>query len=366
MPIYKQKGKNKDGLNKYMVRINYTENGKYKTITRTAYGREAAKNLEALLLHSEKHNDSITISELIDLYKEYKKHEVRESTLKKSMQILNKYVRPLDLKLSALNAQTLAEWKNDVNSTDISFTMKKNVYGAFRGLLNWAVTMEYMGKNPLIKIGNFRNAYQEKSKIDFYAPEEFKKFIREVKAISDEKGMNDYYVFFGIAYFTGLRKGEIHALRWSDYHDGKFFVTKSISQKLGNGDRETPPKNMSSNRAVEVPIPLQEILSEHLAICQHFKGFKVSFHICGGVKPLRDTSIENVNRKASKRARIKHIRIHDFRHSHASFLANNGINILEISRRLGHANITQTLNTYSHFYPAEEEKATSILNQIRI
>ncbi|WP_314790561.1 tyrosine-type recombinase/integrase [Mogibacterium diversum] len=54
------------------------------------------------------------------------------------------------------------------------------------------------------------------------------------------------------------------------------------------------------------------------------------------------------------------------RHSHASLLANNGVNILEISRRLGHSNIEQTLNTYSHFYPQEEDKALSILNKIRV
>ncbi|MCL2821480.1 MAG: tyrosine-type recombinase/integrase, partial [Oscillospiraceae bacterium] len=58
------------------------------------------------------------------------------------------------------------------------------------------------------------------------------------------------------------------------------------------------------------------------------------------------------------------IKIHGFRHSHVSLLANEGINIQEIARRLGHAKVEETWNTYSHLYPREEEKAVDILNKI--
>ena len=366
MPIYKTNEK-RDGLTKYLVRVNYTQDGKHKTLTRVAYGKESAKKVEASLLNSAKEESSdLTVPELIDLYLETKKHEIRESTLKKNAQILNKYVHPLDVKLNKLTPKQLLSWKNDISSKDLSFTMKKNIYGAFRGLLNWAVTVGYAEKNPLIRIGNFRDAYQKKKEILFYTQEEFIRFIREVKEISKVRNYNDYYVFFAIAYLTGARKGEIHALRWSDYRDGKITINKSISQKLGNGDRETPPKNVNSNRAIEVPEPLADIFENHRSLCNQYSGFNAGYHICGGLRPLRDTSIENVNQEAAKRAGLHHIRLHDFRHSHVSLLANNGINILEISRRLGHADIATTLNIYSHFYPVEESKATLILNKIRI
>ncbi|MFR5439949.1 MAG: tyrosine-type recombinase/integrase, partial [Monoglobus pectinilyticus] len=70
------------------------------------------------------------------------------------------------------------------------------------------------------------------------------------------------------------------------------------------------------------------------------------------------------NKKYAELAGIKKIRIHDFRHSHASLLANEGINIQEIARRLGHSKIEITWNTYSHLYPREEERAINILNKI--
>ena len=63
-------------------------------------------------------------------------------------------------------------------------------------------------------------------------------------------------------------------------------------------------------------------------------------------------------------AGLKRIVIHEFRHSHVSVLANNGINIQEIARRLGHAKIEMTLGTYSHLYPQEEERAVEVLNAI--
>ena len=64
-------------------------------------------------------------------------------------------------------------------------------------------------------------------------------------------------------------------------------------------------------------------------------------------------------------AGLPHIRIHDFRHTHATLLANEGINIQEIARRLGHSNVEQTWNTYSHLYPREEERAVAILDSLR-
>ena len=83
-----------------------------------------------------------------------------------------------------------------------------------------------------------------------------------------------------------------------------------------------------------------------------------------GDKCLRDTSITNRSIQFAKAAGVKIIRIHDFRHSHATLLANEGINIQEIARRLGHSKIEITWNIYSHFYPKEEERALKILNEI--
>lgn len=70
------------------------------------------------------------------------------------------------------------------------------------------------------------------------------------------------------------------------------------------------------------------------------------------------------NTAFAEAAGLPHIRIHDFRHSHLSYLVHKGINIQEIARRLGHADIKMTLNTYSHLYRQDAEKAVEALDKI--
>lgn len=367
MPIYRA-GEKRNGLTKYRVRVNYTDDsGKAHSLTRIAYGLEAAKLLEAQLQKSDHAPSStLTVPELIDLYIEDKRHELRESTVDKSRRILNLYVRPLDVKISKLNIQTLTEWKRGIGELELKHRSKSNIYVTFKAMLNWAVQNEYLSSNPLAKVPNFRDAYEAKKELRYYTPEEYIRYASSAWDIAEKTGFYDYYVFFAIAYFTGARKGEIHALRWADIRDNSVHITKSITQKLQGDDRETPPKNKSSNRIVQLPKPLIEILAAHKERGKVYKGFNDSYYICGGIRPLRDSTLSKMNFRIADEAGLHHIRIHDFRHSHASLLANNGVNILEISRRLGHSNIEQTLNTYSHFYPQEEGKALSILNKIRV
>lgn len=208
--------------------------------------------------------------------------------------------------------------------------------------------------------------------MDFYTPEEFKKYIEIARkqALKKQKKENNmyewnFYVFFNIAYYTGLRKGEIHALRWNDINGEYLSVKHSITQKLKNRtDVETPPKNKSSIRTLQMPLPLIKILKEHKKRQMQLPSFSEDSRILGDGKCLRDTTIQKKNILYSSLAKVKTIRIHDFRHSHASLLANMGINIQEVARRLGHSKVEITWNTYSHLYPKEEEKAVAILNAI--
>ena len=227
--------------------------------------------------------------------------------------------------------------------------------------------MDYIVKNPILSVGNFSDPYDiisAEDKLQYYTAEEFKKFISCAKENNTSLSDWGYYVFFNIAFYTGMRKGEINALKWSDIEGNKIHVRRSIAQKLKGGDRETPPKNKSSYRTLQMPQPLIEILDEHKERQKKINGFTEDLRICGGTSCLRDTSISNKNIKFAHAAGLKTIRIHDFRHTHASLLVNEGINIQEIARRLGHAKIEETWNTYSHLYPREEERAIAILNKI--
>ena len=113
-----------------------------------------------------------------------------------------------------------------------------------------------------------------------------------------------------------------------------------------------------------MPTALVEILKHQKQIQKTLPRFSDDFRVCGAGSCLSDTAISNKNIEFAEKAKLEKIRVHDFRHSHASLLVNNGINIQEVARRLGHAKIEITWNTYSHLYPREEERAIKILESI--
>ena len=375
MPINKALDKNgkpikKDGKIKYRVRVNYTDSyGNNKQIERTAYGADEAKQLERELIHSVKEETptkKMTFGQLYEEYKKARKHETRQSTQDTLETRIKTHVLPTfeNVRLDRMNIPSLQNWKQKLNNSNLSVGMKKSIYKNFSSILNFAVKMEYLPKNPLKSVGNFKDPLDIVEEMDFYVPEEFKKFItaaREYANTSDTLLYWSVYVFFCIAFYTGMRRGEILALNWNDTQNGTINITKSFSVRYL---KITPPKNKSSIREIQIPDPLQAVLNEHYERCKNVPNFTDEYFVCGGIKPVSDPTLRYLNEYFAQQANVKRIRIHDFRHSHASLLANNGINIQEIAKRLGHADVSITLKTYSHLYPKESERALTVLNAV--
>jgi len=375
MPIYKVKGK-KEGLQKYHVRINYlSDRGIPKQLTRVAYGIDKAKLLEARLYEQIKIEDrkpvrKMTVRELYNEFIEVKKYEVKKTTLSIIRQNIDYYVFPtlINYRIDKITVGDIQNWKMSFEKTDYAYNTKKKAFTIFSSMINYAIKMEYLQSNPLSKIGNFKRHLEIKPQMQFYAPDEFQRFIaisRQAAEMAENENQNlsewNYYVFFNIAFYLGLRKGEIYALKWTDINGSYLTVSRTLTQRFEGCDGETAPKNKSSIRSLQMPLPLINILNTQKQRQQTLHTFTDEFRICGGV---RDSSVQRKNVLYSTKAGLKTIRLHDFRHTHASVLTNEGVNIQEVARRLGHARIEMTLNTYSHLYPREEDKAVSVLNDI--
>ena len=158
--------KKKDGKQQYRVRLNYTDsNGKQHQIDRVAYGSAEAKMLETKLKSeykgTEAANSILTVSELYSEYMNAKRTEVRRTTYEKTQQKLDLYVIPYagTIKLNKLNSRALQDWKNKISALKLAVSTRQHIYGEFRAMLNYAVKMEYIPKNPLVAVGNFRNPY---------------------------------------------------------------------------------------------------------------------------------------------------------------------------------------------------------------
>lgn len=376
MPIYKT-DRRKDGKQQYRVRINYTDkDGNHRQIERIAYGYDEARDLERQLqiqyCLSMQALGQLTFGEFFEEYIKYKQHENRETSIDKCRQIIRNHIIPYfgSAVMIDITPRQIADWKNELNKTELGITMKQHCYSQLHAVFSFALRIDAIHENPTNKIENFKNAYftMPEEKLQYYTINEFTKFSRTAKASICSPFQWSVYTFFCIAYFSGMRKGEIHALKWSDIEGDCIHVRRSISQKIaGKKIVEAPPKNKSSFRTLQIPEPLKLVLKEEKSRQQRqFSGWTEDFRVCRGDRCLSDTSISNYNKRWAEAAGLHVIRIHDYRHSHASLLANEGINIQEIARRLGHSNVQITWQRYSHLYPREEERAVAILNRVEL
>lgn len=356
----------KDGKQGYRVFVSFTNtDGKRITKTKCVYGLQEAKETERDLSEDIKTaSSSITVEQLYKEYVKSKRHEVRNSSLAKSESVLLNHVLNTDLakrRLDKLSKKHLQDWKNVIAEKKIKTSTKNGAYKELNTLLNYAVSHDYLIKNPLREIGRFRDPYfkADEEKVKYYTIEEFNRYIKAAKDSIETQLDYACYVFFYILFYSGLRKGELNALLWSDFDGDTLNITKSLAQKVGY--EITPPKNKPSYRRVKLPPKAIKVLDDYRVFLKKNSRYREDMWLCGGFKPIPDSTIENRNKYFAKVAGLPHRCIHDFRHSHATLLINKGVNIVAVSRRLGHSDVKMTLNTYAHLYPTSDDEVVNAL-----
>lgn len=193
----------------------------------------------------------------------------------------------------------------------------------------------------------------------------------EVNRFLETAKESTYYELFFLALFTGMRRGELLALRWQDidFLFGQISVNRSLHQLLGgkHGDGSyvfTQPKSERSRRTIalspSVILTLQDYKEKQAAIRDKLgitlKDDDLVFSNLEG-KPLRPNTVSRAWSMLAAHAGVKVIRLHDARHTHASLLLKQGVHPKIVQERLGHASIQITLDTYSHVAPGLQEAA---------
>ena len=186
--------------------------------------------------------------------------------------------------------------------------------------------------------------------MEIYTLEEFNRLIA---AIDDQVDK----VIFTTLYYTGMRKGELFALQKKDIDliNGIIDINKSY-QRINQENIITSPKTPKSVRKIEIPQFLIKLLSDYMS---SIYGINDETYI------FMDYYVRTRGRlkTAQKQADLKEIRIHDFRHSHASLLIELGYSPLLIADRLGD-NVETTLKVYSHLYPNKQSELVKNLDSI--
>ena len=97
---------------------------------------------------------------------------------------------------------------------------------------------------------------------------------------------------------------------------------------------------------------------------KEYYDFNDDFFVVSDAKPIDNSNIYLKITKLATLASLKVIRIHDFRHSCASLLINNGANVTLVAKYLGHPKIEETLNTYSHTFSTALDSVVSVIDNL--
>lgn len=255
-----------------------------------------------------------------------------------------------------LTKDDFLNWYNYILSCNFSNNYNRNLYFEFTNFLDYCVNNLNLEKNYLREIGCFKKKL-EKSKSDFYTLKEFKLFIKNFDNIV-------YKTYFKFLFYVGTRPSEAMALKFNDLRGNLVSINKSIQRK-GKRLLDTP-KNASSDRCVKIDMFLLLDLNKlRKYYKKNFNNFSEDYFIFGGIKPLAPTTIDRYKLNACKKANIRPITQHQFRHSHATLLLNNKIIINEISRRLGHSKVSTTLDIYTHTDFTQEKRVIRTLNSLK-
>jgi integrase len=176
-----------------------------------------------------------------------------------------------------------------------------------------------------------------------------------------------------VALVTGMRLGELLALRWSevDMTRGILQVRRTVNRIKGFGITESEPKTESSKRSIVLPPFVIDTLVQHRASHNDARikaGFK--WQELGLVFPntqggyMRRPKLHRMYKKLLKVAGLPDIRFHDLRHSAATIFLSMGVHPKIVQEVLGHSDITLTLRVYSHVLPSMQQEAMNKMDTV--
>ncbi|HER0770167.1 TPA: site-specific integrase [Streptococcus pyogenes] len=302
-----------------------------------------------------------TFKELSHLWLETYKLTVKPQTYDATVTRLNRHIMPTlgNMKVDKITASDIQMLINRLSKYYVNYTAVRSV---IRKVLQQGVLLGLIDYNSARDIILPRKQPNAKKKVKFIDPSDLKSFLEHLET-SQHKRYNLYFdaVLYQLLLSTGLRIGEACALEWGDIdlENGTIAINKTYNKNL---KFLSTAKTQSGNRVISVDKKtLRSLKLYQMRQRQLFNevGARVSEVVFA--TPTRKYFNASVRQSAldtrCKEAGVERFTFHAFRHTHASLLLNAGISYKELQYRLGHANISMTLDTYGHLSKDKEKEA---------
>jgi integrase len=239
------------------------------------------------------------------------------------------------------------------NGAPLSARSVGNVHRLLRSALERAVEWGLIAKNPTDKVRPPRCEPTEIQILDGAG----------IKALLDKLRGTSLYMVAVLGLATGMRRNEMLALRWQDVEGDRIRVERSLEQSK-RGLRFKATKTRAGRRVISIPP----------AVAAELRKYRLEQQerwLALGLGRIKDDDLILATWHGKPRmpsalskdwnVTVKKVTLHALRHTHASQLIAAGMDVVAVSRRLGHAKPSVTLNVYAHLFASSDDRAAGIL-----
>lgn len=332
---------------------------------------------------------SMTFAEFTEIWKrDYGSKELAPTTYARYLGILNTRILPYfsKFKLDKIKPTDIMKFY-DMLENDTQIRRLKNNKGErltkplskktilehhrlLRAMLHKAVYWQLIVNNPAERVQPPRAS---RAKRKFYDDEQCKVLLNNLNTLQENE--IKYKVAIILDVFTGARLGELMGLEWNDidFKNKEIAINKASQYLPDKGIFIKSPKTESSIRSVGIPQVVIDILKKYKTWYNQQKTQ------CGDLwidsnrlfvqwngKPMHPDTITDWFRKFIERKNLPPITFHGLRHTNATLMISQNIDVAVVASRLGHAQITTTLNFYVHPVQSHNKEAGNILEEILV
>lgn len=310
----------------------------------------------------------VTLQEFTERWlRDYAAPRLRATTYRSYERLIQNHVLPtLGLRpLSRVTAADLSRLYREKLDSGLSPRTVRYIHAVLHKLLDTAMKWGVVGRNVADAV---EAPAPRRTEVRALGPEEARRLLEAAR----EEGPQ-VYAIIALALLTGGRRGEIFGLRWEDVDlDAGTLQVRQALVEVGGKRVMSEPKTAAGRRRVEIPPLAVDALRRHkaaqaerrLLLGPDYDDRDLVFATDFG-KPLHPHNwVQRTFRRLLERAGLPHVRFHDLRHSHATLLLARGIHPRVVQERLGHANITLTLQTYSHVLPGMQREAAAKVEEL--
>jgi integrase len=343
--------------------------------------REAAEEELARIIRSGK--QPLNIKQTFQEYAEswlstYGKTNLKPSTYQEYESSLNKHAYPVrgSKPFTKISREAMKALIAEKRSAGLSRSTVRNIVAPIRCMNNSAIDDGALTFNPASRLGKFNKRNAEDKKINPLTREELATFLKETQG-----QMPHWYPLFLCASRTGVREGELIALRPADVDFNGRFIDVQWNFSRGEIVRPKNNKTRRVDMSTQLTNTLDQLVAKKKADAlrdelkkpqeQHRKREDVIAEVMEGPlfttptgERLDPSNLRKVFWNMLAKAKLRRVRFHDLRHSFGSLLIAQGESLAYIKDQLGHSSIKITVDTYGHLVPGGNRQAVDRLDDV--